>query len=244
MNEWLALATALNRTRVSYAPGWTDRNDADPGMTVLELMAYLGESPLVGRVTIERGSEAVARVLSALERVGTIEQETSVALAESWSGTKRPNYFFGKVLNVQDFTEEQNYLLQKHRLHLRTLHGSGIVQGLEVSSDGQGTSISIAPGLAIDSQGREVQLNDELTLTVPATTTSPTCIVLQYAERFVDPVPVPGPEDEMTKPSRVEEGCQVVLAEKPCDDGVVLARLINDQGVWRIDALFVPTRAR
>ena len=68
MNEWHALADALNRTMASYAPGWTDRNDADPGTTILELMAFLSESPLVYSGSIERNPTAVARTIAALER--------------------------------------------------------------------------------------------------------------------------------------------------------------------------------
>ena len=165
-----------------------------------------------------------------------------MALAESWSGTKRPNYFSGKLLTADDLSEEQNYLLEKHRRHLRTLHGFGIVHGLQVGVDAQGETITIEPGLAIDAHGREVLLNEKLTLLVPPDTLSPVLVAVEYTERAVDPVPAG--QDGTTEPSRIEEGCQVVLADGPCESGVAVARMIKEQNAWRVDSSFTPARAR
>ena len=242
MYQWQALAGALNRTMASSAPGWTNRNDSDPGITVLEVMVYLAESLHFYDNNIERGSAAAVRIVDALKYVGTIKVENAVAVAESWSGTKRPNYFSGKLMSADDLTEEQNYLLEKHRRHLRTLHGIGIVDGLQVSVDEQGETIAIDPGLAVDAHGREIQLNQGVTLLVPKNTSSPVLVVVEYTERFVDPVPVA--EDELAKPSRIEEGARVVLTEGPGETGVALARLISEQNAWRVDPSFAPARAR
>jgi hypothetical protein len=43
MTDWVALTQALSRTMSESAPGWTDHNDSDPGITLLEVMAYLAE---------------------------------------------------------------------------------------------------------------------------------------------------------------------------------------------------------
>ncbi len=236
-----ALAEALNRTMASHAPGWTNRNDADPGVTILEVMAWLAEG-LAYRGRIEGGASAAKRTIAALARLHSIPQETSVALAESWSGTKRPNYFSGKLLGTDDLTQEQNYFLDKHRRHLRTLHGYGIVQGLQAGVDETGVTIAIEPGLALDAYGREISLSEQLTITVPPGTPSPALVTVEYTERFVDPVPAL--DNEPAKPSRIEEGCQVALVKDPCDGCVVVARLINEQNGWRIDPAFAPARAR
>ena len=103
-------------------------------------------------------------------------------------------------------------------------------------------SAPAATGLAIDPSGREIQLHEDLAFTVTPGTASPVYVILQYAERLVDPVPAA--DDEPTKGSNIEEGCRVVLAGSPCDDGVAVARLVNQQNTWRIDALFVPARSR
>ena len=52
MHESQALAAALNQTLASHAPGWTNHNEADPGVTILEVMAWLAEG-LVYRGRIE-----------------------------------------------------------------------------------------------------------------------------------------------------------------------------------------------
>ena len=182
------------------------------------------------------------RTIAALARLDTVPREISVALAESWSGTKRPNYFSGKLLSPDDLTQEQNYLLEKHRRHLRSLHGFGIVHGLQVGVDETGATIAIEPGLAIDAYGRELSLSEHLTITVPAGTSSPVLVTVEYAERFVDPVPAA--ENETPQPSRIEEGCRIALLNDPCEDCVAVARLINEQNRWHIDPTFVPARAR
>ena len=164
-----------------------------------------------------------------------------MARAESWSSIKRPNYFPGKLLSPDDLTQEQNYLLEKHRRHLRSLHGSGIVHGLHVGVDETGATIAIEPGLAIDGYGRELSLIEHLTITVPAGTSSPALVTVEYAERFVDPVP--GVDNEPGKPSRVEEGCRIGLVKDPRDACVVVARLIEEQNRWRLDQTFTPSRA-
>ena len=231
MNEWQVLAEALNRTMASYAPGWTNRNDVDPGITVLQVIAYLADGLLVYRQRYDDEDPVSVR---------TTDLETHVPLAESWSGTKRPNYLSGR-LRAGDLTEEQNYLLETHRRHLRTLHGFGIVHGLEVGAGAQGDAITIEPGLAIDARGREVQLNERLTLLVPKDTASPVFVAVEYSERFVDPVPVG--KDATSELSRIEDGCRVVLADGPCESGVAVARLIKEQDAWRVDPSFAPARA-
>jgi hypothetical protein len=46
---------------------------------------------------------------------------------------KRPNYFFGQMLGVRELLGEQNYFREKMKLLNRTLHGWGVVCGLDVS---------------------------------------------------------------------------------------------------------------
>jgi len=241
MHESQALAAALNQTLASHAPGWTNHNDADPGVTILEVIAWLAEG-LVYRGHIEGGESAAKRTIAALARLDAVTGEISVALAESWSGTKRPNYFPGKLLSPDDLTQEQNYLLEKHRLHLRSLHGSGIVHGLHVGMDETSATIAIEPGLAIDTYGRELSLTEKLTIAVPPGTSSPALVTIEYAERFVDPVPASA--NETPQPSRIEEGCQIGLAKNPCKACVVVARLFEAQNRWRLDRTFTPSRAR
>lgn len=240
MHESQALAAALNQTLASHAPGWTNHNDADPGVTILDVIVWLAEG-LADRARIDGGGSAVKRAIAALARLDTVPLEISVALAESWSGTKRQHYFPGKALSAGDLTQEQNYFLEKHRLHLRSLHGFGIVQGLNVGVDETGTTIAIEPGLAIDAYGRELSLTEHLSITVPAGSSSPVLVTIEYAERLVDLVLAA--ENGTPQPSRIEEGCRIGLVKDPCEDCVIVARLISEQDRWHIDPTFVTPRA-
>ena len=235
MTDWDALAQALNRTMAAHAPGWTDHNDHDPGVTLLEVMAYLAES---------LRSQAPGRLRritrASLRKQDTLQPEASAMLSERWSGTKRPNYFSGRLLTVDDVRQEQTYHIEKHRRHLRTLHGFGTVSGLQVEIDASGEGIAIEPGLAIDAHGREIELNEEVTLTIPAGTSSPTLVFVEYVERYVDPMPAPG---GTTEASRIEEGCRISLGADPCERGVAIARLVRGMPGWRVDPSFVPPRA-
>jgi hypothetical protein len=127
-------------------------------------------------------------------------------------------------------------------VRIRTLHGSGVVDGLQVKAEMGGERITVQPGLAIDVYGREIHLDEEVTLTVPLESLSPGWIAVEYAERTVDPVPVSA-EGSM-EASRFEEGCHVVLASAAYASGVAVARLIREEDGWRVDPSFVPSRPR
>ena len=104
----------------------------------------------------------------------------------------RLNYFTGLFLTAKDFSEEQEYLLRKRRLHNRGLHTPGVVRSeleqLRVRSAG-GLTVEVRPGVALDAQGREICLWEPRTLTVnPATYTLPKLIyiAISYAEEIAD----------------------------------------------------------
>lgn len=65
------------------------------------------------------------------------------------------DYFYGKLLTVRDFKTEQEYYQEKLRTLNKYIHGTGIVSGLNtVLIDDQ--TLSIEPGIAIDSFGRDI----------------------------------------------------------------------------------------
>ncbi len=68
---------------------------------------------------------------------------------------ERNNYFYGKLLSVDDFESEQKYMNDKRRLINRFMHGCGVVCGLNVVPVGDDT-ISLEAGLALDFAGREI----------------------------------------------------------------------------------------
>ena len=79
----------------------------------------------------------------------------------------RPHYFRGQLLLEDDFAAEQNYHVDARRRHVLALHGWGIVRGLEVRAAGD-TAVSVAPGLAIDGYGNEIELRDATVLDLSA----------------------------------------------------------------------------
>jgi len=254
MNEWLALTEALSRTMRAHAPDWTDRSDADPGITMLEMLAFLAESLRFHRGVVAGGSPTASRIIAALSaydepdsiavRVNgklSMKLEAWMTAHEHWCGPKRPRFFSGRLLTADDFTEEQSYHREKHRRHVLALHGPGVVDGLRVTIGADGATLTIEPGLAIDPVGRELCIDQSIGVAVPVGTPSPAAVALYYAERPVDPLPT-GTAQAM-EPGRIEEGTRVAIAGTD-DDGVTIAQIIWDGVAWRVDASFAPARTR
>ncbi len=111
MNEWLRLTAALSRTMRAHAPGWTNRGDTDPGITMLELLAFLAEGLRFHRGVVASGSFTAARIVEALAgydepdsiavRVnGTLWRRVD-ALAEA--GADDPVYVFDQATGTLTF---------------------------------------------------------------------------------------------------------------------------------------------
>lgn len=71
---------------------------------------------------------------------------------------ERNNYFYGKLLSVDDFELEQRYMNDKRRMINRFVNGSGVVAGLRVVEIDE-QKISVERGIAIDSLGREIVID-------------------------------------------------------------------------------------
>ena len=172
---------------------------------------------------------------------------------------RRPNYFAGALLSVDDFATEQNYHREKLRRHNLHCHGFGVVQGLNVSTVHKDSAwrLAITPGVAIDPTGNEIELCTTVQLPLPK---SPTAIEvgIRFAERLGTPVPsLNDPASPGSQPSRVEEGCEVLLnpvATPPSSrtNGMgrnlipgflPLAYLVRERGAWRVSRKFKIPRA-
>jgi len=152
---------------------------------------------------------------------------------------KRNNYFPGRVLTAADFQAEQKYLMERMRLHNLNCHGIGVVSGLEVSNSmGPARSIIVSPGTALDPLGNEISLFSPVRCPVP-TNCLMAFLVLYWAERETDPVPVPQSDAKQTMYSRLEE--YAVLRYELEEDtaqrhaGVILARLMKIHRLWEVD---------
>ena len=106
---------------------------------------------------------------------------------------ERNNYFYGKLLTSKDFQNEQGYMNDKRRLVNRTLHGMGIVYGMDVVA-ADDSSIILQSGMALDAGGREVvvpqtQVIKHSTIEGYADLKSDkVCLGIEYAEDKVDSV--------------------------------------------------------
>lgn len=70
------------------------------------------------------------------------------------------NYYPGKLLHASDFVKEQAYGNRKTGFLNRSFHGHGIIEGLEVRM-GQEGEMRLAPGSALDAQGRILIVPEE-----------------------------------------------------------------------------------
>ena len=88
---------------------------------------------------------------------------------------ERNNYYFGKLMTVRDFFQEQCYFNEKRWLMNRMISGWGVVCGLDVkgqtpadpndlSKGYYDDKVLITPGLAIDCCGREILVCEEQTV--------------------------------------------------------------------------------
>ncbi len=75
---------------------------------------------------------------------------------------ERNNYFYGKLLTVRDFEDEQRYMNDKRRLTNILNCGVGVVSGLNTLMIDEKT-ISIEAGMALDYMGREIIVEEAVT---------------------------------------------------------------------------------
>lgn len=120
---------------------------------------------------------------------------------------ERNRWFFGKMMDVDQFEKDQRYFNGKRALINRLVLGTGVVCGLDVALDPDNADrILIQPGLAIDGSGCEIVLPEPLAVDPHQLTndrgvaqgdsidTGTVEICLAYGEVETDLVPVLVPE--------------------------------------------------
>lgn len=141
----------------------------------------------------------------------------------------RNHYFTGKLLVERDFRQEQEYYVDKLRLHAQRLHGWGVVCGLKVTQHENQACwnryVCIEPGFALDCCGHDIlvtekdcidltQLDAIKTLVKQNDTTPHTLqICIRYKECPSEPIPVLyddcGCDDSQCAPNRVLESYEI-----------------------------------
>jgi hypothetical protein len=148
----------------------------------------------------------------------------------------RLRYAYGLRLGAVELSDEQSYLVGKHRFHNARCHGAGVLCGLRVDrftfpqgSTSPSTVIRVTRGAALDACGREILvpvdqcidvnawfLKNSAQLSLPSGTASlPMRVALRYRECPSDPAPVPrdpcGCDASGCDYTRVREGFELRL---------------------------------
>lgn len=178
---------------------------------------------------------------------------------------ERLNYYNGMPLQASDFKTEQDYHMRTRRWLNKSLYSAGIARGLEVRAITEGPKIdtpyvAVSPGLALDSEGREIILFDEALVEVCSysgtneSTVVGNYLVIEYAEETLayesGGCAVRTPETSASKstnqwggPSRIQARVKfswVAFVPQPGSNQIVLARveltLPHCDSVYQIDA--------
>lgn len=240
----MAFADAVGRALRGADPGWTGGNAADPGVTILEALAYALEDLGARPAVLDGASRAIAQRLA--ETAARLAGTAADVDADCGNALARPRYFQGKPLAARDFTAEQDYVRARLRRHNRRLHGWGVVDGLEVTVEAAATGdiVRVQPGLALDPLGDEVELREEARVPV-GSTGSELFVLVRYEERPCDPQPAPSLDGTaLVEPSRIAETCAVTLTTAVAADAVAIARLVQRGTRWGADPDFKIARAR
>ena len=167
---------------------------------------------------------------------------------------KRNRFFTGQLLTAEDLELEQQYFREKLKRHNRSLHGFGVVGGLELSiTEGK---IHLSPGLALDCQGNEIAVGVTLELALPDDSDGKgtSLLGISYLEKVSEPVPVPGSPEPQN--SRIAESFEVIFQNENMNrrhrhlqarwqacgraHPLTIARLRLNLGYWRIDRRYHP----
>jgi len=238
-DELARLSSGFATQVTAIVPGWTEPPSHDPGVTLVQLFAFLSEQ-LLYRTNV--WPHEVARPLAtAIDALKALQSQSGA----SFDGLTRVHYFAGQLLTADDLQTEQDYVRAKQRRHNRLLVGAGVVSGLRVVIEDSSThdepAVSVDPGCAIAPNGEELAIATRVTCRLCATAATG-FVTLDYAERFASPVPAVA-ESDMNEPTRIQEGIRVAFAEHAADEVIALAKLERHHGDWRIATDFHPPRA-
>ncbi len=161
---------------------------------------------------------------------------------------ERNKNFYGKLMTVADFDNEQKYFIGKIRLMNKYIHGSGIVCGCEVKKiqkDNSALKVEISQGYAIDCCGREIissKDNVECIVELPdhISFDGPDSVGLWAIRKDIPKSPVPSAAnnstcDEVCCYSRIEE--QFILQFDYVPKSKSQLELSFEKGLYKIEDL-------
>jgi hypothetical protein len=185
-------------------------------------------------------------------------------MAESQS-LRRLRFFTGQLLTAESLELEQQYFREKLKRHNRTLHGFGIVSGLEVSL--QSGQIIVKPGLALDCEGNELVIESARPVVVPSTTDGfqGAYVSVRYVEEETDFVPavhepMATSDENGPKASTITERSEIETVHENSNRGhrhvrarwlacgephaLTIAKLKHGSQGWRVERGYRPPRVK
>lgn len=133
---------------------------------------------------------------------------------------ERNHYFYGKLLTVRDFEDEQRYMNDKRRINNVLTKGAGVISGLSTVMIDEKT-ISLETGMALDYMGREIIVPESVTKKLNVLdgfkeikNDEMIYLCLEYAEKKKDKVHSIAEEAEY---NRVEESYHLFLTDTAVD---------------------------
>ena len=138
--------------------------------------------------------------------------------------TAHPNYFPGQYLLAEDFNLEHKYLNDRLRYTNKSLHVSGIIEGLTVEKEGT-NSVKITPGAAIDNQGNMIVLTEDKTFAEFNTSKQGELYV-----KYIKQKDIQQQKNVIDSYTRWQEIPQLGFADTTPETGVKLAQITLEEG--------------
>ncbi len=166
--------------------------------------------------------------------------------------TERPNYFPGQFLLEDDFELQHKYLADRLRYQNRSLHVSGIIDGLEVEFIENKKKFQIKSGSAINSNGDLIVLKENTFFPKSDLNSDPFLagefyIYISYGQQKKEEKQQENIEESFT---RWQEDPTIGFADKTPNDGVsvILAKIVIssnnvpdlDSNVRSYSGIFLP----
>ncbi len=163
---------------------------------------------------------------------------------------ERARFFRGKVLTLEDLELTQQYFRERFKRHNRSLHGFGIVSGLNVTvNSGQ---IAVEPGLALDCEGNELVIDTGQSIVPPPNADWHTAFVnLRFVSACADRKAIAETEEPCDAMVFMGESFEVAVAPENSNRGhrhlrarwlacgqphaLTIAKLKYKSQGWRVD---------
>lgn len=140
---------------------------------------------------------------------------------------RRINFFKGLFTKADDWRQAEAYHIGRRRLHNRTLHSPGVINGLDVTVIDEGRKVKVTGGHAIAPDGQEIWLESDVTVDVFPADPGTLYLVLRSADKEVDYRQDVG-NTEYSGNAFVEEQAAVAFETAPPglnESAIVIARI-------------------